>query len=155
MFIQQTQRKKKRNKVCNITILAGLSLVALGAEACAVADADASVVALRVALRLRVKHEADRDSPRCVRAPGGAQGDGGGQQHGRREAHDAHVVCKGERETERGESSRRAVRSTEMEEKVAGLRSPPPKAVDQRREPRRGGARRRPGPADLDDLDGW
>lgn len=84
-----------------VGILAGLSLVALGAEACAVADADASVVALRVALRLRVKHEADRDSPRCVRAPGGAQGDEGGQQHGRREAHDAHVVCKGERERPR------------------------------------------------------
>lgn len=65
----------RRLKVCHVTILAGLSFVAPGAEACVVADADSGVFARRLALRFQVKDEADRDTPGRVRASGAHTGE--------------------------------------------------------------------------------
>lgn len=59
-----------KGRFCDITILAGLSLVAPGAEARVVADADPSVFARRLALRFGVKNEPERDPPGRVRTRG-------------------------------------------------------------------------------------
>lgn len=61
-------------KLGNVTILAGLSFVAPGAEACVVADAHARVFARRFANRLGVKNEADGDAARRVRTRGANAG---------------------------------------------------------------------------------
>lgn len=95
----------KEKKVCHITILAGLSLVAPGAEACIVADADPCVFARRVALRFGVENEPDRDPSGRVRARGAnaEKSHQGGQQHRRTETHETHgwflfCLSSGERE---------------------------------------------------------
>lgn len=66
----------------NITILARLPLVASGAEARVVPDADSCVFTRRLARRFGVKHETDRDSARRVGARSGAQTRQGEQQRG-------------------------------------------------------------------------
>lgn len=86
--------------VCHITILAGLSLVAPGAETCVVSDAHSCVFARRIALRLRVEHEADGDAARRIRT-GGAEAeqsdddDGGGGEEKRNRSHGGKMVTKG------------------------------------------------------------
>lgn len=80
-------------KLCIVTILAALSLVAPGAEACVVADADPCVFARRVALRLRVENEPDRDSPGRVRSrrAKAVKSHQRGQQHRRGKTNNTHV----------------------------------------------------------------
>lgn len=77
-------------KVGIITILAGLPLVASGAEACVVSDADPGVFARRFALRFGVENEPDRYPARSVR-PRGADADQSRQEHRRTETCKTHV----------------------------------------------------------------
>lgn len=89
--------------MCHITILAGLSLVAPGAETCVVSDAHSCVFARRIALRLRVEHEADGDAARRIRT-GGAEAeqsdddDGGGGEEKRNRSHGGKMVTKEDKE---------------------------------------------------------
>lgn len=120
---------KNKKKVCNITILAGLPLVAPGAVACVVADADSCVFARRFALRFGVENEPERDAPRRVRARG-ANADKSHQHHGGPEhrwtgTRRTHVWSGFVSQLGRGRSGR-TVRWTEMEEKYRGLSTSPP-----------------------------
>lgn len=92
---KQTKKRWHANdawkKQRNVTILAGLSLIAPGTQARVVADADARVLARRLALGRGVKHEAERDPARRVRArrAGGQQGrEGDGDQGASCTSHD-------------------------------------------------------------------
>lgn len=67
---EKSDRHILTKKLGNVTILAGLSFVALGAEACVVADAHTRVFARRFAYRLGVKNEPDGNSARRVRTRG-------------------------------------------------------------------------------------
>lgn len=116
----------KEKKVCHITILAGLSFVAPGAEACIVADADPCVFARRVALRFGVENEPDRDPSGRVRARGAnaEKSHQGGQQHRRTETHKTHgwflfCLSSGEREEQTDGRRRWRRTSTETSPRVA------------------------------------
>lgn len=82
--------KHEDKTLCNITILAALSFVALGAHAWVVADADSCVFARRVALRLGVENEPERDSARRVRTGGGKSDQGGKKETRWAETRKAH-----------------------------------------------------------------